>query len=104
MKLLSILAAIRLDYDDIEETLEAELLDSSSSAIRDRSSEKFDPLSPASDSWKQVHLLLLLDFIRWGIKWSTHFGRWVIDDLFQSSDGLIMTLYSIVVCIDQNIF
>ena len=66
MKLLSVLAAIRLDdddTDDIEETLEAELLDSSSSAIKDRSSEKFDPLSLGFDNWEQVHLLLLLDSI-----------------------------------------
>ena len=66
LKLLSVLAAIRLDdddTDDIEKTLEAELLDSSSSAIKDRSSKNFDPLLLASDSWKQVNLLLLLDSI-----------------------------------------
>ena len=67
LKLLSVLAAIRLDdddIDDIEKTLEAELLDSSSSAIIDRSSKKFDPLSLASVRWEQVHFyccLILFD-------------------------------------------
>ena len=63
LKLLSVLAAIRLDddyTDDIEETLEAELLDSSSSAIKDSSCERSDPLLPASDSWEQVHFYCCL--------------------------------------------
>ena len=58
LNLLSVLAVIRLDddgTDGIEETLEAELLDSSSSATNDSSSERSDPLSLASDSWEQVH-------------------------------------------------
>ena len=67
LKLLSVLAAIRLDdddVDDIEKTLEAELLDSSSSAIKDWLSKMFDPLLLASDCWEQVHFyycLILFD-------------------------------------------
>ncbi|MED6217531.1 hypothetical protein PIB30_018545 [Stylosanthes scabra] len=57
LTLLSILAAIRLDdddTDDIKEKLEAELLDSSSSANRESRSSGFDPLCLDSDSWEQI--------------------------------------------------
>ncbi|KAL1339053.1 hypothetical protein AAHE18_U004600 [Arachis hypogaea] len=55
--LLSTLAAIRLDdddTDDIKEKLEAELLNSSSTATKESSSAKFDPLWLADDSWEQI--------------------------------------------------
>ncbi|RYQ87646.1 hypothetical protein Ahy_B09g095169 isoform B [Arachis hypogaea] len=55
--LLSTLAAIRLDdddTDDIKEKLEAELLNSSSTATKESSSAKFDPLWLAADSWEQI--------------------------------------------------
>lgn len=67
LKLLSVMAALRLDdgdKDDIEKTLKVALLDSSSSANISRSITAVDPL--ATSSWEQVHfccycLLVLLD-------------------------------------------
>lgn len=56
MKLLSVMAAIRLDdadTDNIEKTLAVALLDSSSNAAKDRSITMVDPL--ASSSWDEVH-------------------------------------------------
>ncbi|XP_057455236.1 protein ROOT HAIR DEFECTIVE 3-like [Lotus japonicus] len=55
MKLLSVMAAIRLDdadTDNIEKTLAVALLDSSSNAAKDRSITMVDPL--ASSSWDEV--------------------------------------------------
>ncbi|KAL4286079.1 hypothetical protein HN51_053751 [Arachis hypogaea] len=58
LELLSILAAIRLnedDIDDIKEILEAELfVSSSNSAANESSSVEFDPLHIAPDSWEQI--------------------------------------------------
>ena len=56
LKLLSVMAAIRLDDDDtdnIEKTLAVALVDSSSSAVNDRSITMVDPL--ASSTWEQVN-------------------------------------------------
>ncbi|KAJ7951632.1 Protein ROOT HAIR DEFECTIVE 3-like [Quillaja saponaria] len=55
LKLLSVLAAIRLDDDDadnIENILSVALVDSSSGAVKDRSITTFDSL--ASSTWEQV--------------------------------------------------
>ena len=55
LKLLSVVAAIRLDdnVDNIENTLSAALLDTkSNAAVTDRSITTFDPL--ASSTWEQV--------------------------------------------------
>ncbi|XP_061371102.1 protein ROOT HAIR DEFECTIVE 3 homolog 1-like [Gastrolobium bilobum] len=56
LKLLSVMAVIRLDEDDdpdnIEKTLTIALVDSSSSSVKDRSIAAADPL--ASSTWEQV--------------------------------------------------
>lgn len=57
LKLLSLLAVLRLDDDDdidnIEKTLTVALMDSSSSSVKNKSIMKVDPL--ASSTWEQVH-------------------------------------------------
>lgn len=81
LKLLSVMAAIRLDdgdTDDIEKTLAVALLDSPSSAVKDRSITTVEPL--ASSSWEQVHfyccyLLVLFDEV---VNWVLVLGRRVI--------------------------
>lgn len=55
LKLLSVMAVIRMDDDDndgIEKTLSAALLDSANAAVKDRSITTFDPL--ASSTWEEV--------------------------------------------------
>ena len=55
LKLLSVMAAIRLDnnVDNIENTLSSSLVDTkSNAAVTDRSITTFDPL--ASSTWEQV--------------------------------------------------
>jgi hypothetical protein len=55
LKLLSVVAAIRMDDDDndgIEKTLFVALVDSGNAAVKDRSITTFDPL--ASSTWEEV--------------------------------------------------
>lgn len=55
LKLLSVMAVIRMDDDDndgIEKTLSTALLDSANAAVKDRSITTFDPL--ASSTWEEV--------------------------------------------------
>lgn len=55
LKLLSVMAAIRLDdndSDNIDKTLSLTLVDSSKTAVKDRSITAVDPL--ASSTWEQV--------------------------------------------------
>lgn len=57
LKLLSVMAAIRLDNDgadNIETTLSVALVDSTNGAVKDRSLMTVDPL--ASSTWEQVTL------------------------------------------------
>lgn len=59
MKLLSVMAAIRLDDDDadnIENTLSLALVDATNAAAKDRSITTVDPL--ASSTWQEVTYLL----------------------------------------------
>lgn len=64
MKLLSVMAVIRLEDDDdndiVEKTLAVALADSSSSSGKDRSISAVDPL--ASSTWEQVSFFTILNF------------------------------------------
>lgn len=67
LKLLSVMAVLRLDdgdKDDIEKTLAVALLDSSSGAVKNRSITASDPL--ATSSWEQVHFLSSLFAVVFG--------------------------------------
>jgi len=66
LKLLSVMAALRLDdgdKDDIEKTLRVALLDSSSSANKSRSITAVDPL--ATSSWEQVRFCCYYLLVLW---------------------------------------